>query len=256
MTVMTCLTIVHLGKIHLQNTLSKYSEIKVSCKLYNIYFFVIPLSMEPSIHNKSQSQPCVKQSSSIIIIIIIIISFKVLGHFLTRSGLTYPEVSSKIYQDSFCQLGSSVSLPCVIYFEAFYLHVVTSFSCIPVICPKLVLFLAPLQFVHLFCNLSKCILLFFPKHARPEAKGSNPTNGLTLLWARNPFRENFNHWKDSRKEAAGQIFFKRQDGCGKRALLLLTKHNYSQIAYSRTPNFYSASCHLKSAINCLRNRYS
>ena len=28
-------------------------------------------------------------------------------------------------------------------------------------CPKLVLFLTPLQFVHLFCNLSKCILLFF-----------------------------------------------------------------------------------------------
>jgi hypothetical protein len=26
-----------------------------------------------------------------------------LGHLLTRSGLTYPEVSSKIYHDSFCQ---------------------------------------------------------------------------------------------------------------------------------------------------------
>jgi len=41
------------------------------------------------------------------------------------------------------------------YFEAFYLHVVSIFSCIPVICPKLVLFLTPLQFVHLFCNLSQ-----------------------------------------------------------------------------------------------------
>jgi len=30
-----------------------------------------------------------------------------LGHLLTRSGLTYPEVSSKVYHDSFCQLGSS-----------------------------------------------------------------------------------------------------------------------------------------------------
>ena len=85
-----------------------------------------------------------------------------MGHLLTRSGLTYPEVSSKVYHDSFCQLGSTVSLPWVIYFEAFYLHVVSSFSCIPVICPKLVLFLTP------FCNLSicsvicpKCILLFF-----------------------------------------------------------------------------------------------
>ena len=84
-----------------------------------------------------------------------------LGHLLTLSGLTYPEVSSKVYHDSFCQLGSRVSLPWVIYFEALYLHVLSSFSCIPVICPKLVLFLTHLQFVHLFCNLSKCILLFF-----------------------------------------------------------------------------------------------
>jgi len=29
-----------------------------------------------------------------------------------------------------------------------------------------------------------------PKYAGPEAKGSNPTTGLTLLWARNPFRGN------------------------------------------------------------------
>jgi hypothetical protein len=28
-----------------------------------------------------------------------------------------------------------------------------------------------------------------PKHAGPEAKGSTPTTELTLLWARNPFRE-------------------------------------------------------------------
>ena len=89
------------------------------------------------------------------------ISVMELGHFLTRSGLTYPEVSSKVYHDSFCQLGSSISLPWVIYFEAFYLYFVSSFSCIPVICPKLVLFLTPLQFVNLFFNLSKCTLLFF-----------------------------------------------------------------------------------------------
>ena len=84
-----------------------------------------------------------------------------LGHLLTRSGLTYLEASSEVYHYSFCQLGSSISLPRVIYYETFYLHVVSSFSCIPVICPKCVLFLIPLQFVHLFCNLSKCILLFF-----------------------------------------------------------------------------------------------
>ena len=78
-----------------------------------------------------------------------------LDHLLPRSGFTYPEVSSKVYHDSFCQLWSSVSLPWVIYFEAFYSHVLSSFSCIPVICPKLFLFLSPLQFVHLFCNLSE-----------------------------------------------------------------------------------------------------
>jgi hypothetical protein len=49
-----------------------------------------------------------------------------LGHLLTRSGLTYPEVSSKVCHDSFCQLGKSVSLPWVICYEAFYLHVVHS----------------------------------------------------------------------------------------------------------------------------------
>jgi len=57
------------------------------------------------------------------IIIIIIISFMELGHLLTRTGLTYPKVSSKVYHDSFCQLGSSNSLPWVIYFETFYLHI-------------------------------------------------------------------------------------------------------------------------------------
>ena len=71
------------------------------------------------------------------------ISVMGLGQLLTRSGLTYPEVSSKVCHDSFCQLENSVSSPWVIY-EAFYLHVVFIFSYIPVICPKLVLFLIPL----------------------------------------------------------------------------------------------------------------
>jgi len=76
------------------------------------------------------------------------ISVMELVHLLTRSGLTYPEVSSKVCHDSFCQLwNTSDSLPWVVYYGAFYLHVLSSFSCIPVICPKLVLFLIPLQFV-------------------------------------------------------------------------------------------------------------
>ena len=37
-----------------------------------------------------------------------------------------------------------------------------------------------------------------PKHAGPEAKGSNRTTGLTLLWTHYPFRGNFKHWQVSR----------------------------------------------------------
>jgi hypothetical protein len=37
--------------------------------------------------------------------IIIIIYVMELGHLLTRSGLTYPEISSKVCHNSFCRLG-------------------------------------------------------------------------------------------------------------------------------------------------------
>jgi hypothetical protein len=47
------------------------------------------------------------------------ISVMELGHLLTRSGFTYPEVSSEVCHDSFCQLGNNVSLFWVIYYEAF-----------------------------------------------------------------------------------------------------------------------------------------
>ena len=49
-----------------------------------------------------------------------------LGHLLTRSGLTYREVSSEVCHDSFCQLGNSVSLSWVVCHRAFCLHVVSS----------------------------------------------------------------------------------------------------------------------------------
>ena len=80
---------------------------------------------------------------------------------LTRSGLTYLEFSSEVFHDSFCQLGNSVSLSWVVCHEAFCLHVVSSSSCIPAVYLEPVLFLICLQCVNLFCNLSKCILLFF-----------------------------------------------------------------------------------------------
>jgi hypothetical protein len=91
------------------------------------------------------------------------ISVMELGHLLTRSGLTCPEVSSKICRDSFCQSGSTVSLPWVIYYEAFYLHVVSSFSCIPVVCPSLLLFLTlrSLCICFVICPSVSCIYLFY-----------------------------------------------------------------------------------------------
>jgi hypothetical protein len=50
---------------------------------------------------------------------------------------------------------------------------------------------------HALCSINNTIL----KNVGSEAKGSNPTTGLTLLLARNPFRGNFNHWQVSQKEA-------------------------------------------------------
>ena len=84
-----------------------------------------------------------------------------LGHLLTRSVFTYLEVSSEVFHDSFCQLENCVSLSWVVCHEAFCLHVVSSSSCIPAVYVEPVLFLIPLQCVNLFCNLPKCILLFF-----------------------------------------------------------------------------------------------
>ena len=79
-----------------------------------------------------------------------------LGHLLTRSCLTYPEVSSKVYHDSFYQLEISISLPWVINFEAFYLHIVSSFSSIPVTFPKLALFLTSSKKLYRIEDLKIC----------------------------------------------------------------------------------------------------
>jgi len=101
------------------------------------------------------------------ILIIIIISVMQLGHLLTRSGLTYPEDSLTVYHNSFCQSQNSVSLPWVIYYEAFYLHVVSSFSCIHVflllcLCILIVMYVPFCVFcsIVLFCVLfvCKCVL--------------------------------------------------------------------------------------------------
>ena len=64
----------------------------------------------------------------------------------------------------------------------------------------------------------------FPNQAGPEAKGSNPTTGLTLLWARNPFRGNFNQWQVSRKEAGLSFFGSKFQPCGRKALQVFFIH--------------------------------
>ena len=84
-----------------------------------------------------------------------------LGHLLTRSGLTYLEVSSEVCQDSFCQMGNSVSLSWVVCHEAFCLHVVSSSSCIPAFYLEPVLFLIPLQCVNLFAHVYPAVLLIY-----------------------------------------------------------------------------------------------
>ena len=99
-----------------------------------------------------------------------------LGHLLTRSGLTYTEVSSKVYHDSFCQLESSISLPWVIYsyFEAFYLHVVSSFSYSLRLIVKCTL---TDNTFHYLCKLCKMVSIYLDKFsARCGKQPWNRTN--------------------------------------------------------------------------------
>ena len=80
-------------------------------------------SVSPSAARVESSRKIVGIVNRVYIYIIYHIFVMELGHLLIRSGLTYPEVSSKVCHDSFCHLENSVSLPWVIYYEAFYLQV-------------------------------------------------------------------------------------------------------------------------------------
>ena len=95
-----------------------------------------------------------------------------LGQLLTRFFLTYPEVSSKVYHGSFYQLESSISLPWVTYCEAFYLHVVSSFSSIPVIRLKKI---CPVYF------RETCQWLKFPMNGLRAQSRVSPAVGLLPL---------------------------------------------------------------------------
>lgn len=79
-----------------------------------------------------------------------------LGHLLTLSVLTRLEVSSMVSPDSSCLLVLIFFLiSAVVYYGAFCLHIVNNLYCIPVFCPKQVLYLIPLQSLCLFYNMSK-----------------------------------------------------------------------------------------------------
>jgi hypothetical protein len=70
-----------------------------------------------------------------------------LSHFLTRSILTHLEVSILVSPSFFYLMFCSILVFSVIYCGAFCLYFATDFFCIPVLCPKLGLYL-------LMCSLS------------------------------------------------------------------------------------------------------
>jgi len=90
-----------------------------------------------------------------------------LGHLLTRSGLTYPEVSSKVCHIPSASWGIASQYLLVVYPVLTNEEMTTESQ----------------RYNSFIRNGGNAI----PKHAGPEAEGSIPTTGLTLLWARNPF---------------------------------------------------------------------
>jgi len=83
-----------------------------------------------------------------------------LGHLWTRSGLFqkslqwYSLVPSAFWRVAFL-------LSWVICYKAFCLHVILNLFCSPVFCPRLGLHLIHLKSLHLYYNLTNCILLLF-----------------------------------------------------------------------------------------------
>ena len=132
-----------------------YCKICICCPKH-----AMPLQKGPTYINRNWTKPCEFQMSLGIMYFRGCTSFasshsavfENSGHFLTRSGLTHPEVSKLVFPGSFCLSACSFLLFWVIFHEAFCLHVFSS----PVFCPKLGVIL-----LQSLCLLSKCILLFF-----------------------------------------------------------------------------------------------
>ena len=80
-----------------------------------------------------------------------------LGHLLTHSGLTHLAIFLTFSPGFFYLLVFSILIFSVIYYGAFCFYVANKFFCIPVVCPKLGLYLALLQSLCLFYNISMCM---------------------------------------------------------------------------------------------------
>jgi len=86
-----------------------------------------------------------------------------LGHWLTRSSHTHLEVSILVSPGFFCLMLCRILVFSVIYYGVFCLYFATNFFCIPVLCPKLGLYL-------LMCNLSL--------HKGMKRFSSQPSNSI------------------------------------------------------------------------------
>jgi hypothetical protein len=64
-----------------------------------------------------------------------------LGHLLTCSSLTHPEVCLMVFPGFFCLLVCSFLVFSVVCQDAFCLHIATNFYCFPVFCTQLELYL-------------------------------------------------------------------------------------------------------------------
>ena len=92
------------------------------------------ISRNPKVHYRTQKGPPT----------VSILGHPNLVHIMTSHPLEIHPNIIHLSMPRFPHWSLSLRLPWVIYFEAFYLHVVSSFYCIPEICPKLVLFLTHL----------------------------------------------------------------------------------------------------------------
>jgi len=95
-----------------------------------------------------------------------------LGHLLTHSSLTHPEVSLVVSPGFFCLLG------CIFYCPE-YMGSHPHLLVVHPVPTNKAMMTESLQYNCCISNGGNGIL----KHAGPEITGSSPTTGFTLLWA-------------------------------------------------------------------------